>query len=290
MENKFTRRGTFDKPDKTVDFSKYSASLHRMRIYEEKQLQENTTEFDIQTRRKKELFEQIAKLQEDFQTDLQLIQKTCEKSLKKLKNCLLKSDKTQQVANADLLLSTTFSNILQILISEDKEDKIKQYQNELDSQIISTDKQLKSLEKQWKEMNTTSSETTLLTENYFKLKEQYDNLPTYIQTSVEFEMNEAKNKIKDLKENLTDINSEITKARLTLMNQENANVSFNRDIFTPLQNYSKLVEKENMEMNNEIVDLQSNIDAGKIELEEINQQIKQLENEISLLSQEILPH
>ena len=139
-------------------------------------------------------------------------------------------------------------------------------------------------------MNTTSSETTLLTENYFKLKEQYDNLPTYIQTSVEFEMNEAKNKIKDLKENLTDINSEITKARLTLMKQENANVSFNRDIFTPLQNYSKLVEKENMEMNNEIVDLQSNIDAGKIELEEINQQIKQLENEISLLSQEILPH
>ena len=289
MEKKFARRNIFDKQEKTVDISKYTASLQRMKIYEEKQLQENTTEFDNQTRIKKELHDQIAKSQEDYQTDTQLIKKTCEKSMKKMNSCLLKTGKSQEVSDAQLTLSNSLNTILQILIGSDKEEQLKRFNFDLDSQVVTCEKQLRNLEKQWKEMNTTSAETTLLTENYFKLKEQYDNLGTFIQTGVEFEMNEAKNKIQELQNSLTAINKEITEAKEKLQGQEDKNLLTNTELFSSLKNYMKQVENENMKRNNEIIELQSNIEANTTQLDLLNQQIKQLESEISTLTNDMIP-
>ena len=289
MDKKFTRRNIFDKQEKTVDISKYTASLQRMKIYEEKQLQENTTEYDNQTRLKKDLHDQIIKSQEDFQTDTQLIKKTCEKSIKKMNSCLLKTGKTQPLADAQLTLSNSLNSIIQYLLVDDKEDQIKHLQFDLESQVAICEKQLINLEAQWKEMNTTSAETTLLTENYFKLKDQYENLENFIQTGVEFEMNEAKNKIKELQDSLTSINKEITEAKEKLHGQEDKNIITRNELFSSLKNYMKQVENENNKRNNEIIELKSNIEANTSQLELLNQQIKELENEISALTNEMLP-
>ena len=289
MEKKFARRTIFDKPEKTVDISKYTASLQRLKIYEEKQLQENTTEFDIQTRRKKELHDQIVKFQEDFQTDTLLIKMTCEKSIKKMGNCLAKSGKSLPTSEADLFTSNSLNYILQSLLSEDKEGLINRYETELNTKVAIYERQLKTLEKQCKDMNTTSPEAILLSENYMKLKEQYDNLSTYIQTGAEFDMNEAKNKINELQKSIKSMSNEINITKEKLQKQDEDETTNGIDIFASLKEYLSQLRSESVQTNDEIASLQTSINDNTKELDQVNKEVMLLEQEISNITQELLP-
>ena len=284
-EKKSVRRSTvFDKPDKTLEFSKYSAALQRMKIYEEKQMEQNTTEYDKQRKRKTDIQLEIAKMDDDIRNDSFVISKTCEKSIKKMSRILMKSGRSEEESNARLYFSNSLNKILQMVVSGTCDDQMKEYKFELESMIVATDRQLKDIDKKSKEIDESSPEISFLMNNYNKLKEQYDNLEPYIQTGAEFEMTELKSRIKELQDNVNAITNDIKETKEVILNNQAVDETTCEEIVDPLKKYISYLDNEIADKNAEIRALKESNESGRMELDDLNQQIAALEAEIGDLS------
>ena len=171
-----------------------------------------------------------------------------------------------------------------MVVSGTCDDQMKEYKFELESMIVATDRQLKDIDKKSKEIDESSPEISFLMNNYNKLKEQYDNLEPYIQTGAEFEMTELKSRIKELQDNVNAITNDIKETKEVILNNQAVDETTCEEIVDPLKKYISYLDNEIADKNAEIRALKESNESGRMELDDLNQQIAALEAEIGDLS------